>query len=107
MVPDVVELDEAETGERREGLYFGVWAFAGKFAGALGIAMSGWALDLFGYVEGVAQTDTALLGIRLFFGLIPAIILLICVPVLFRYPITKESHAQLVRVLQQSRQTPV
>ncbi len=103
MVPDVVELDEAQTGERREGLYFGVWAFAGKLTSALGIAMSGWALDLFGYVEGAVQTDTALLGIRLFFGLIPAIILLGCTPVLFKYPITKESHARLVEELSQVR----
>lgn len=96
MVPDVIELDEAQTGERREGLYFGIWALAGKLTGALGIAISGWALSLFGYVEGVAQTDTALLGIRLFFGLVPAIILLAATPLLFRYPITRASHARLV-----------
>jgi len=96
MVPDVVELDELRTGERREGLYFGIWALVGKFTGALGIAMSGWVLALFGYVEGVAQSATTLLGIRLFFGLVPAIILLGTTPLLFRYPITKASHARLV-----------
>jgi GPH family glycoside/pentoside/hexuronide:cation symporter len=103
MVPDVVELDERQTGERREGLYFGVWALVGKFTGALGIAISGWALALFGYVEGAAQTPTALLGIRLFFGLVPAIILLASTPLLFWYPITKESHSQLVDELSRLR----
>ena len=99
MIPDVVEIDEIQTGERREGLYFGIWSFIGKLTGALGIAISGWALAGFGYQEGVAQTPTALLGIRLFFSLIPAIILIASTPLLFRYPITKESHAQLVKKL--------
>jgi GPH family glycoside/pentoside/hexuronide:cation symporter len=99
MIPDVVEIDEIQTGERREGLYFGIWSFIGKLTGALGIAISGWALAGFGYQEGVAQTPTALLGIRLFFCLIPAIILIASTPLLFRYPITKESHAQLVNKL--------
>jgi GPH family glycoside/pentoside/hexuronide:cation symporter len=103
MVPDVVEIDEQETGERREGVYFGLWAFSGKFTGALGIAVGGWALSLFGYVENVAQTDTALLGIRLFFGLVPAIIIIIATtPLLFRYPITRDSHERLVRELEAS-----
>jgi GPH family glycoside/pentoside/hexuronide:cation symporter len=96
MVPDVVEVDEAQTGERREGLYFGIWSFIGKLTGALGIAVSGWALSLFGYQEGAVQTATALLGIRLFFCLIPALILIASTPFLFRYPITRESHASLV-----------
>jgi GPH family glycoside/pentoside/hexuronide:cation symporter len=102
MVPDVVEIDEMETGERREGLYFGVWSFIGKLTGALGIALGGWSLALFGYREGVAQTPTALLGIRLFFCLIPAIILIASTPLLFRYPITKESHSLLVHKLNES-----
>ena len=54
MLPDVVEYDEKMTGERREGIYYGLWAFLSKFTGALGVAVSGWALGLFGYVPNVA-----------------------------------------------------
>lgn len=95
MLPDVVEYDQKETGERREGTYYGVWALLNKFTNALGVAVSGWALDLFGYVPGVAQTELALLGIRLFFGLIPSIILIASLPLLIWYPVTKTSHLQL------------
>ncbi|MBC7225297.1 MAG: MFS transporter [Anaerolineae bacterium] len=95
MLPDVVEYDQKETGERREGTYYGVWALLTKFTNALGVAVSGWALDLFGYVPGVAQTEFALLGIRLFFGLIPSIILICSLPLLVWYPITKATHRQL------------
>jgi MFS family permease len=66
MLPDVIEYDEKMTGERREGVYYGLWAFLSKFTSALGVAVSGWALQLFGYVPNVEQTARALFGIRLF-----------------------------------------
>jgi GPH family glycoside/pentoside/hexuronide:cation symporter len=95
MLPDVIEYDQMETGERREGIYYGVWALLTKLTDALGIAVSGWALALFGYVPNVVQTDTACLGIRLFFGLVPAIAIILSLPLLVWYPITKASHARL------------
>jgi GPH family glycoside/pentoside/hexuronide:cation symporter len=99
MVPDVVEYDQLVTGERREGIYFGIWAFLQKFTNAFGVAVSGWALSWFGYIPNVPQTDQALLGIRLFFALIPALLLIISLPILIKYPITRESHAQVVAEL--------
>jgi GPH family glycoside/pentoside/hexuronide:cation symporter len=99
MLPDVVEYDEQVTGERREGIYYGLWAFLSKFTGALGVAVSGWALDLFGYVPNVEQTAHALFGIRLFFSIVPAVVILISLPFLIRYPITRQKHAELVREL--------
>jgi GPH family glycoside/pentoside/hexuronide:cation symporter len=91
----VVEYDELETGERREGVYYGMWAFCAKLADALGIAISGWSLRLFGYVPDVAQSARALLGIRLFFSIVPVALILIGLPLLFWYPITKASHAKV------------
>jgi len=99
MLPDVVEYDEKMTGERREGIYYGLWAFLSKFTGALGIAVSGWALGLFGYVPNVEQTVHALFGIRLFFAIVPAVVILISLPFLIWYPITRASHAALVKEL--------
>jgi GPH family glycoside/pentoside/hexuronide:cation symporter len=99
MLPDVVEYDEKITGERREGIYYGLWAFLTKFTGALGVAVSGWALGLFGYVPNVEQTAHALFGIRLFFSIVPAIVILISLPLLIWYPITRQSHAALVKEL--------
>lgn len=95
MLPDVIETDQAMTGERREGIYYGVWAFLTKFTNALGIAVSGWSLKLFGYVPNVAQTEQARLGIRLFFGIVPSLVLMLSLPLLVWYPITKASHARL------------
>jgi GPH family glycoside/pentoside/hexuronide:cation symporter len=96
MVPDCIEFDEKITGERREGIYYGIWTFFSKITGALGIALSGWGLSWFGYIEGVEQTPTSLFGIKLFFSLIPAIGLIISIPLLIKYPITRKSHEKLL-----------
>jgi GPH family glycoside/pentoside/hexuronide:cation symporter len=100
MLPDVVEYDEKMTGERREGIYYGLWAFLTKFTGALGVAVSGWALDLFGYIPNAVQTTHALFGIRLFFAIVPAAVILVSLPFLIWYPITRKKHAALVRELE-------
>jgi GPH family glycoside/pentoside/hexuronide:cation symporter len=99
MLPDVVEYDEKMTGERREGIYYGLWAFLTKFTSALGVAVSGWALNLFGYIPNMEQTTHALFGIRLFFAIVPAVVILISLPFLIWYPITRKNHAELVREL--------
>ncbi len=111
MIPDVIEYDELMTGERREGVYYGVHATSGKITGALASAVCGWGLELGGYIEdleaaGVSgQPEGAVTAIRIMFALIPAVFLLICVPLLLKYPITKESHAEVMRQLQERRAT--
>jgi GPH family glycoside/pentoside/hexuronide:cation symporter len=89
-------MDQAQTGERHEGIYFGVNSLLGKLTGALGVAVSGWALDLYGYVPNVAQTDHALFGIRFFFAIVPVIAFALALPLLIWYPITRQKHAELV-----------
>lgn len=99
IMPDVIEYDEKMTGERREGIYYGVTNFMQKFSVALGVAIPGWALNWFGYVPNAVQTEHALFGIRFFYAIIPAVAILICLPILARYPITRKSHAALTQEL--------
>jgi GPH family glycoside/pentoside/hexuronide:cation symporter len=103
MLPDVVEYDEKMTGERREGIYYGLWAFLSKFTGALGVAVSGWALELFGYIPNVEQTTRALFGIRFFFAIVPSVVIMVSLPFLIWYPITRKTHSALVKELADSK----
>lgn len=97
MIPDVIEVDAVQSGERHEGIYFGVNAFLGKITGAIGIAVAGWALDLYGYVPDAVQTARALFGIRFFYAIVPVIAFMIALPLLIWYPITREKHAEMVK----------
>jgi glycoside/pentoside/hexuronide:cation symporter, GPH family len=103
MMPDVIEYDEKLTAKRREGIYYGLNNFLNKFANALGVAVPGWALASFGYIPNAVQTEQALFGIRFFYAVVPAVAMLICVPILLRYPITRESHAALRQELRERR----
>jgi GPH family glycoside/pentoside/hexuronide:cation symporter len=99
MVPDVVEIDRLATGEHRGGTYYGLWGLATKISDGLGIAASGWVLQLYGYVPNVAQSADTLFGMRLFFGLVPLLFFAAAVPLLVWYPVTRESHAALLEQL--------
>ena len=95
MVADVGDYDRLQTGQQRSGMYYGVWGLATKVSEALALAAVGWILTGFGYVANIAQSAHALLGIRLFFGLVPAIFIFIALPFLYKYPITRRSHAEV------------
>ena len=95
MVADVADYDRAETGQQRSGMYYGVWGLATKISEALALAAVGWILAGFHYVPNVEQTSQALLGIRLFFGLVPAAIIFASLPLLFKYPLNRRRHAEI------------
>ena len=107
MIPDVIEYDELLTGERREGLFYGINGTAGKVTGALASAVCGWGLELGKYIEvlgpGQVQPDSALLAIRIMFAIIPAVFLMICIPMLLKYPIDRKKHDELMKELELKR----
>lgn len=105
MLPDVVELDELETGQRREGIYYGFFVFLQKLGISLGLALSNFTLEAAGYINAedltnLPQQPTAVLtALRIFVSFVPAVILLISFPIVRRYPITREKHAEILAAL--------
>jgi GPH family glycoside/pentoside/hexuronide:cation symporter len=105
MLPDVIEMDELETGQRREGIFYGFFVFLQKLGLSLGIAISNFILELTGYLNQTPggplpeQTDATLLALRVFVSFIPAVILLISFWVVHNYPITRQAHATMLAEL--------
>jgi len=109
MIPDVIELDELNTGQRREGLFYGYMVLLQKLALAIGVFLVGQALQVSGFLKTTAgqpiptQPDSALWAIRLMIGPIPAVILLIGLVLAYFYPITREVHAEILLKLQERK----
>jgi GPH family glycoside/pentoside/hexuronide:cation symporter len=94
-------MDRAEKGKRREGIYYGLWTFASKTGQALASAAAGWILSLFRYVPlAPVQSPSALLGIRLMAGVIPAFLFLLGVGVHRKFPIDGEAYRRIKERIQ-------
>ena len=109
LLPDVLEWDELRTGQRREGLYFGVCVFLQKVALAVGTFLIGQVLAWSGYVSGgaeevVHQPESAVQAIRWAIGPLPAGVLILGLVVAWFYPISRPLHARMVRVLENRAQ---
>lgn len=109
MLPDVIDLDELNTGERREGIFYGFLVQIQKVGVAIAIFLVGRILDWSGWVKpiageiGVRQPDSVLWAIRLITGLLPAVILTGGLVLAFFYPISREVHNQILSQLNQRR----
>jgi GPH family glycoside/pentoside/hexuronide:cation symporter len=99
IVADVVDYDRLKTGVQRAGMYYGVWGLTMKISEALALVTTGWILTGFGYVANVEQTALARLGIRLFFGPVPAILILAALPLLIWFPLNRKRHAEIMAKL--------
>lgn len=110
MLPDVIELDELETGARREGVFYGFFVFLQKVAVAFALFLLGQLLGAAGYVQPPTdggplpvQPDNALLVIRLLIGPIPAVLLAAGIYLVYRFPITREQHERTLEELARRR----
>jgi glycoside/pentoside/hexuronide:cation symporter, GPH family len=105
MVPDIIEVDQERTGERREGSYYAFASFFQKLATGAAIWGLGQTLALTGYITPVpgqplpAQPEAALQAIRIFMGPVCAVLILLAIGFAWRYNITRESHQARVKRL--------
>ncbi|MBC8162147.1 MAG: MFS transporter [Roseiflexaceae bacterium] len=106
MMPDVIELDELETGQRREGVFYGFMVLLQKVGLALGLYLVGLALQLQGFDQNAPagqQPESALLAIRLMIGPVPTFILICGIVLAAFYPITKQKHEEILAQLRERR----
>ncbi len=108
MFPDIPDVDELQTGERREGTYSAIVTFSRKFSSAVALFLISNALAITGYrapievagavVEQV-QTPEFINALRMIFAFTPILLVGLGVLVAWRYPLSAQRHARLNRVL--------
>lgn len=110
MVPDVIDLDELNTGQRREGIYYGFMVLLQKIGLAAGLFIVGQGLQLAGFIEATPgspikpeQPESALLAIRLVVAPLPAFFLLMSLVLAYFYPITRAAHQEILLQLAQRK----
>ncbi len=97
MLPDVIELDEIKTGQRREGVFYAFMTLLQKVGLALGLFLVSLALQFSGFIsEETVQPESALLAIRIFIGPVPMVLLALSMLLARFYPITREMHEQML-----------
>jgi GPH family glycoside/pentoside/hexuronide:cation symporter len=104
IIPDAIEWDELQTGERHEGMFYSLVTLANKIAISVALPLALLLLDATGYVANAEQQPaSAVMGIRVLVGPIPAV--LMCTGIVFAilYPLSREQHAEAVRELEQRR----
>lgn len=109
MTPDVMEVDELMSGRRQEGVYSGILTFIDKLARMAALALLPLVLRWADYVQPTAADPTpdqpvsALLALRIFVSVVPALLLIVSLPVARAYPITRAHHGQIQRALEERR----
>ena len=113
MIPDVVDSDELNTGQRREGIFYSFMILLQKLGLALALFLVGQALELSGFIARIpgkpipVQPDSALFAIRVAIAPLPTVFLIVGLILTYFYPITKEVHADILRQLKARKEKQI
>ena len=92
MTADICDMDELETGERREGLFGAIYWWMVKFGAAFAGLLSGLILASVGFDQSITiQSDSTLAGLRAAFILVPVTGTIIGILVMRSYELDESS----------------
>jgi GPH family glycoside/pentoside/hexuronide:cation symporter len=105
MIADVCDLDELETGERREGMFGSIYWWMVKLGMALAFGLSGFLLNGTGFVVdyGGAQTSSTFFWMKVVDVGIPAIGALIAIFSVASFKITEAKSYEIRSELEKRR----
>ncbi|NNL06616.1 MAG: MFS transporter [Gammaproteobacteria bacterium] len=108
MIADVCDLDELDTGQRREGMFGSIYWWVVKLGMALALAGGGFLLNATGFdveLDG-NQTERTIYLMRLFDVLVPLICSGLAIWAVYKFPITEEKAHEIRLQLEQRRGEP-
>ena len=100
MNADICDEDELNTGTRREGSYFAVYGWWWKAAVSIAYIISGYLLQITGYNADLGlQSESTLFWLRFWEIGLPAVLVIIAILILNRYPLTEERAYEIKGLL--------
>jgi GPH family glycoside/pentoside/hexuronide:cation symporter len=104
MTADVIDLDELNTGKRREGIFGAIYWWMVKFGFAIAGGLSGVIMSSVGFDSGVqTQPEGAIDGLRAFFSGLPILGTLIAMYVMRNYDLTEERANEISEALERRK----
>lgn len=96
MTADVIDIDELNTGKRREGTFGAIYWWMVKFGFAIAGGASGLIMSLVGFESGAeTQPEGAVEGLRAFFSGLPIVGTLIAMYVMRNYSVSEERAKEI------------
>lgn len=96
MIADVVDVDSARSGKSPQGLYYATSGVALKLGMAFGQGLSLNLLNFVGYQATGGSSASALQWLSIFYCIPAAMMFLVALPLVWRYPLTAARH-KLIR----------
>ena len=95
MLADVIDGDELETGERKEGAYNAAFGLVIKIANAFMILLTSFVLQALDFQPNVEQSDAVKVGLRVLYGILPFVMFLVAAFVLRGFQLNEAEHARI------------
>jgi GPH family glycoside/pentoside/hexuronide:cation symporter len=96
IIPDAIEWDELNTGERHEGVFYSLVTLFRKIASSISIPLTLLVLGWSGYVSNAPhQPASAVRAIQVMMGPVPSIFFLAGIVFALLYPLNRERHAEV------------
>lgn len=104
MTADVIDLDELNTGQRREGIFGAIYWWMVKFGFAIAGLLTGTIMSAVGFNPEVAvQPEGAIIGLRAFYSGFPILGTLVAIFVMSKYDLTEQRANEISAQLEERR----
>ena len=106
MTSDVIDIDELNTGKRREGVFGAIYWWMVKFGFAIAGLLTGAIMALVGFVPDAENSEASITGIRLFYSGLPIAGTLAAMWIMRDYDLTEEKALEISAKLEKRKNAP-
>ncbi len=100
---DIIDFDEYQTGQRKEGAYFAAWNLVFKTATGVTLMLTGFILQAAGFVPNAEQSEQARFALLALYALFPMACYLIGTLIFMGFSLNEAEHQEIRAALQARR----